>query len=94
MMAESADLQKGQLVFDNPPIETGTGSINSEQYEVEIRDSNRQARQAGLKVASPEQLAEIKRKCNQLETDKYFALKVSEIWVDFRSVFYTKLERS
>ncbi len=78
MMAESTDIQKGQLVFDNPSVETGPGSINAEQYEVQIRDSNAQAGQVRPRVLSPEQLAEVKQKCNKMETDKYFALKVSE----------------
>ena len=74
-MAESVDLEKGQLVFNNASIETGPGSINAEQHEVEIRDGNTRARQAKPGVMSPEQLAEVKRKCNQMETEKYFALK-------------------
>ena len=79
MMAESVDLQKGHLVFDNPSIETGHSSINAEQHEVEIRDSNTQARRSKPGVMSPEQLAEVKRKVNQMETEKYFALKVSKV---------------
>ena len=74
-MAESVDLQKGQLAFNNLSNETGPGSINAEQHEVEIRDGNTRARPAGPGAMSPEQLAEVKRKSNEMETDKYFALK-------------------
>jgi hypothetical protein len=82
MMAESTDIQKGQLVVDHPSVETGQGSVNAEQYEVQIRDGiNSPAGQEGARprVFTAEHLAEIKRKSDKMETDKYFALKVSEV---------------
>jgi hypothetical protein len=85
MMAESTDIQKGQLVVDHPSVETGQGSVNAEQYEVQIRDGINspagQQRQEGVRprVFTAEHLAEIKRKSDKMETGKYFALKVSEV---------------
>ncbi|XP_028394279.1 tumor protein p63-regulated gene 1-like protein [Dendronephthya gigantea] len=75
MMAESTDLQKGKLVFDSSPGEPGVGSINAEDFEVQIRDTNSRQTSSGDRNLSPERLAELKKKCNQLETEKYFALK-------------------
>ena len=79
MMAESVDLQKGQLVFDNPSAETSQGSINSEQPDVQIRDGRPASAPARSGQLSTEQMAEIKRKNDQMEIDKYFALKVREV---------------
>ena len=75
MMAESVDIPKEQVALDHPSVEMGPSSINVEQCEVEIRDSSSKVN-SRPKSLSPEQLAEVKRKSDKVETDKYFAIKV------------------
>ena len=82
MMAESVDVPKEQVAFDRPSVETRQGSINAEQYEVQIRDSRGDSNaqvNSRPRFMSPEQLAEVKRKSDVVETDKYFALKVCKV---------------
>lgn len=78
----------GQLSLDNPSVGTGLGPINAEQYEVQIRDNNRQPASRQL---SPHQLAELKEKADKIEISKYFALKVGEANIDLLHVSVEKM---
>lgn len=71
-MTESAELQsQGRLVFNDPSVESGAGSINSEQVSVSVRSPQESDR------FTPEGVEEFRRNHRKLDLARYFALKVT-----------------
>ena len=82
-------MKKEDIVVDYRVSDGGSASVNSANVDVMISDSSSRNK---ARMLTPEQIAEVKKKTNQVQTDKYFALKVvHRISVFFVSYFMLQL---